>query len=85
MQFFFAICSVYFCGNEGTITEAKGGGIMRYEPGAANLILAAARRARGLGHSYVGSAHLLIALSEEPGQLGLVLRQRGAEPELLRN
>ena len=84
MQFFFAICSVYFCGNEGTITEAKGGGIMRYEPGAANLILAAARRARGLGHSYVGSAHLLIALSEEPGQLGLVLRQRGAEPELLR-
>ena len=57
---------------------------MRYESGAANLILAAARRARGLGHSYVGSVHLLMALSEEPGRLGLLLRQYGAEPELLR-
>ena len=57
---------------------------MRYEQEATNLILAAARRARGLGHSYVGSAHLLIALSEEPGRLGLLLRQRGVEPELLR-
>ena len=57
---------------------------MRYESGAANLILAAARRARGLGHSYVGSVHLLMALSEESGRLGLLLRQYGAEPELLR-
>ena len=57
---------------------------MRYESGAANLILAAARQARGLGHSYVGSAHLLLALAEEPGHLGLLLRQNGAEPELLR-
>ena len=57
---------------------------MRYEPGAANLILAAARQARGMGHSYVGSAHLLLALTEEPGRLGLLLRQYGAEPELLR-
>ncbi len=57
---------------------------MRFEPDAAELLLAAARNARGLGHSYVGSAHLLMALAEEPGRLGQLLRASGVEPELLR-
>ncbi len=57
---------------------------MRYEPQTTNLILAAGRCARGFGHSYVGSIHLLLALSEEPGKLGMLLRQNGLEPELLR-
>ena len=57
---------------------------MRYEQQAANLILAAGRCARGMGHSCVDSVHLLVALSEEPGRLGLAMRGVGAEPELLR-
>ena len=57
---------------------------MRYEPQTTNLILAAGRCARGLGHSCVDGIHLLLALSEEPGKLGLILRSAGVEPELLR-
>ena len=57
---------------------------MRYDQQTTNLILAAGRCARGLGHSYVGDVHLLMALSEMPGKLGLLLRQSGMEPELLR-
>ena len=57
---------------------------MRFEPQTTNLILAASRWAAELGHSCVDSVHLLLALSQEPGKLGLVLRRCGAEPELLR-
>ena len=57
---------------------------MRYEPQAANLLAAAGRCASGLGHSCVDSVHLLLAMSEAPGKLGLVLRGCGAKPELLR-
>ena len=55
---------------------------MRYHTMTADLIQAAARKARDLGHSYVGSAHLLLALLREPGGMGLVLRQLGVDPEL---
>ncbi len=37
---------------------------MHYEDNAKALILSAAEKARVLGHSYVGSAHLLLALAE---------------------
>ena len=57
---------------------------MRYAAGATELILSAGRCARGLGHSYVGSIHILIALAEEPGSTGQLLRAVGLEPELLR-
>ena len=57
---------------------------MRYEPQATNLLTAAGRCAAGMGHSCVDSAHLLLALSEAPGKLGLILRDSGARPELLR-
>ncbi len=57
---------------------------MRYDGKTTELILAAGRLARELGHSYVGTAHLLMALAEEPGQIGLFLRSEGVEPELLR-
>ena len=43
---------------------------MRYAETTVELILAAARHARGLGHGYVGSIHLLLALAEEPGTPG---------------
>ena len=55
---------------------------MRYHTLTADLIQNAARKARGLGHSYVGSFHLLLAMAWEPGGPGLVLRQLGVDPEL---
>ena len=55
---------------------------MRYHAETMELIQSAARKARSLGHSYVGSAHLLLALTREPGNVGLVLRQLGVDPEL---
>ncbi len=58
---------------------------MRFEAETTELILAAGRQARGFGHSYVGSAHFLLALAEQPGRLGMLLRQNGIEPELLRD
>ena len=56
---------------------------MRYSAQAQRLLLQAAENARALGHSYVGSAHLLLALSEEPGIAGQMLRFSGGTPELL--
>ena len=58
---------------------------MRYDGRGTELILAAGRQARGLGHSYVDSVHLLLALAEEAGQVGLLLRNAGATPEMLRH
>ena len=55
---------------------------MRYHSSMESLIQTAARKARDLGHSYVGSAHLLLALTSEAGGMGLMLRQLGMEPEL---
>ena len=57
---------------------------MRFGTDAANLIFSAARQARELGHSYVGSIHLLMALTAEPGSAGMLLRSFGVEPELTR-
>lgn len=55
---------------------------MRYEDSAQALILAAGRTARTMGHSYVGSVHLLLALAREPGEAGQLLRFAGFEPAL---
>lgn len=57
---------------------------MRFDRNATELILAAGRRARELGHSYVGTIHLLLALAEESGQAGLLLRSEGVDPQQLR-
>ena len=56
---------------------------MRYTSSSRELLLSAGRRARGLGHSCIGSVHLLLGLSEEPGLMGQLLRYRGVESELL--
>ena len=56
---------------------------MRYSAEAQRLLLIAAERARQLGHSYVGSAHLLLALSSSPETAGQLLRYAGGTPELL--
>ena len=48
------------------------------------LIVQAGVSARDLGHSYVGTEHLLLALSMEPGPAGRVLRAVGLEDTCLR-
>ena len=47
---------------------------MRYSQEAADVIVAAAARARGLGHSFVGSVHLLMALCASADEAGMLLR-----------
>ena len=55
---------------------------MRYNTQTNDLIRASGEKARLLGHSYVGTVHILLALLEQPGEVGLLLRSLGAEPEL---
>ena len=55
---------------------------MRYHAKTQELLLLAARKARDLGHSYVGSAHLLLALALQPGATGQLLRCSGVDPVL---
>ena len=55
---------------------------MRYDPSAQSLILAAGARARDMGHSFVGSQHLLLVLAEDGTLPGKMLRAAGFDPEL---
>ena len=56
---------------------------MHYDANASHLIRAAAWWARDLGHSYVGSEHLLLALTQEPGWTGQLLRSSGLNTDLV--
>ena len=55
---------------------------MRYHMLTAELIQRSGRKARSLGHSYVGSAHLLLVMAGEPDGAGQMLRLLGVDPEL---
>ncbi len=55
---------------------------MRYHTMTVEVIRQAGQKARNLGHSYVGSVHLLLALTRGPGLTGQVLRYMGLDPEL---
>ena len=55
---------------------------MRYHTMTSELIRASGEKARLLGHSFVGSVHLLLALLELPGEPQLILRDCGLAPEL---
>ena len=55
---------------------------MRYHMQTERLLRRSAGKARDLGHSYVGSAHLLLTMAEQPDGMGMVLRQLGVDPEL---
>ncbi len=55
---------------------------MRYHMLTAQLVQKAGEKARELGHSYVGSAHLLLAISGSPGEAGALLRGMGVDMEL---
>ena len=58
---------------------------MGYAPQAAGLITDAAAFARSMGHCFVGSAHLLLALVTRPGWPAMLLRNLGADPVLLQD
>ena len=53
---------------------------LRYDPETAELIRQAGRKARELGHSYVGSAHLLLAMIQQRNRAGSILRGFGLTP-----
>ena len=55
---------------------------MRYHLLTSDMIQIAGQKARHYGHSYVGSAHLLLALTRIPGLTEQLLRSAGMEPEL---
>ena len=55
---------------------------MRYHLQTQELICLAGQKARSMGHSYVGSAHLLLALALQPGIPGQLLRCAGVDPVL---
>ena len=55
---------------------------MRYHGLTVELIRKSGEKARFLGHSYVGSAHLLAALAETPGGTGQFLCSLGLDPAL---
>ena len=55
---------------------------MHYDILTSDLIQRAAQLARSLGHSYVGSAHLLLVMAREPGAVGQTLRLLGMDPDL---
>ena len=57
---------------------------MRYGAQVGELIRRSGGEARLLGHSYVGSVHLLLALCQEPGGSAQLLRGLGVEPRFLR-
>ena len=55
---------------------------MRYSGQTQQLLLEAAHIARNFGHGYVGSAHLLLAMSRQTDTAGNLLRQMGVDPKL---
>lgn len=55
---------------------------MRYHMLTTELIQQAGQKARRFGHSYVGSAHLLVAMAGLTGETGQLLRMLGVNPEL---
>ena len=56
--------------------------LMRYSGQTQQLLLKAAHIAREFGHGYVGSAHLLLAMSRQTDMTGNLLRQMGVDPQL---
>ena len=58
---------------------------MRYASETEKRLLLAAQKARELGHSYVGSEHLLLALADGSDWIGRSLRNAGADYSMLRN
>ena len=52
---------------------------MRFSAQTQKILLSAAHIARDFGHGYVGSAHLLMAMSRQPDSTGRLLERAGVE------
>ena len=55
---------------------------MRYHMLTTELVRFSGKKARELGHSWVGSVHLLLGMLALPGEAGQLLRGMGADPVL---
>ena len=55
---------------------------MHYDTASTELIRRSGQIAKSLGHSYVGSAHLLLTMAREQGNVGLILRQLGVDADM---
>ena len=58
---------------------------MRYEQGASNWIVSAAGWARKMGHGFVGTGHLLLAIADDGGWEGRLLQSMGIFPRVLQD
>ncbi len=58
---------------------------MRYHMQTAEIIRRSGEKAKGLGHSYVGSVHLLLTMMEDPGGLSAMLGGMGVERDFTRD
>ena len=58
---------------------------MRYHALTEALLRESGRKARELGHSWVGPEHMLLALSREPGSVGQILRLLGMDADMTEN
>ena len=58
---------------------------MYYDEKTQTLIRSAVRQAKGMGHSYVGSFHFLLAIGEDTGLTGQLLRGAGLDLSMTRN
>ncbi len=76
--------SLYIFLERGGESGKRGGRGVRYDDRSVAVLRMASGSSRALGHSYVGSVHLLLALTQVGGTAGLVLRCSGAEPGLVR-
>ena len=82
-------CNAFFHENRIFLSDAgdtpsEGVKRMRYHVLTSDIIRQAGHMARQLGHSYVGTVHLLMALCEAPGGTGQLLRGMGMEPSFTR-
>ncbi len=57
---------------------------MNYDSQAGQVLRCSAALARQMGHSYVGTAHLLLALAATPGAMGTLLRSFGLDQDYAR-
>jgi len=55
---------------------------MNYDAQSQNLLRQAVQKARNMGHSYVGSAHLLLVMLRAQDMCGRLLLEAGADPAL---
>ena len=62
--------------------SGEGGDEVRLDPESAELLRNAVRKARKVGHSYVGSVHLLLAMEDGQGMVSQLLWMAGTNPEL---